>query len=487
MSAVVQKTPPPAAPQAAPQKPRWQDGDHEFLPAALEILETPASPVRMWLLIIICAFVVAAIGWAYVGHIDIIASAQGKIQPLRAVKVIQPLDPGKVQTIAVTNGTHVKAGDVLVRLDPSEAAADVEGATAALASFQADALRRAASIRAARAGSFEPPAIVWPDSIPARIRQREERVLAGDLGHLASNIASLHAQRDQKQAEVDRLTSTIASQEELILIDEERVKLRAVLEKQQLGYKLTLFDAMDALQQQRTNLLQQKGQRSESGAAIRSLDREAAKAVETFIAENSQKLADAERQADDFGQRLVKATAKLDHMTLTAPTDGVVQALSLNTPGQVVTTGVELMRIVPSEASFEIECYLPNKDIGFVKVGQEAIIKIDAFPFTRYGSINARVTRVARDAIPEPDAQALEGNPAAQKRPSAFATAERTQNLVFPITLTPDKTFVNADGVQVPLSPGMSVSAEIKTGSRRILEFVFSPLVEIGSKALNER
>ena len=483
MSAVVGKS----APAASPQKPRWQTGDHEFLPAALEILETPPSPVRMALLLIICAFVVVALIWSYVGRIDIIASAQGKIQPLGAVKVIQPLDPGKVQALPVSNGSRVKAGDVVVQLDPSEAEADLRGSRVALASYRAEALRRAAVIAAARRGSFEPPSIDWPEGIPDRIREREQRVLSGDLSQLSAALASLSAQRDQKQAEIERLTSTIASQEKQITIDEERVALRATLEQQKLGSKLTLFDAMDSLQQQRTGLLQQKGQRGESQAAIRSLERDAAKAVNTFVAENGQKLADAERQADDFEQRMAKASARLDHMTLTSPIDGIVQALSLTTLGQVVTSGVELMRIVPDTASFEIECYLPNRDIGFVKVGQDAVIKIDAFPFTRYGSISAKVSRIATDAIPEPDAQAVEANPAAQKRQPAFASAERTQNLVFPITLTPDSVTINADGVAVPISPGMAVSAEIKTGSRRILEFIFSPLVEIGSKALNER
>src|SRR5438270_11422144 len=125
--------------------------DHEFLPAALEILETPPSPVRIALLGIICAFAAVALAWSYFGRIDIIATAQGKFQPTGRVKVIQPLDTGKVLASYVENGKHVQQSDVLVELDPSEGAAEVEQYRTGLASYRAEALRRRVAIDAARA------------------------------------------------------------------------------------------------------------------------------------------------------------------------------------------------------------------------------------------------------------------------------------------------------------------------------------------------
>ena len=263
--------------------------------------------------------------------------------------------------------------------------------------------------------------------------------------------------------------------------------MRTELVERGAGPRANLLDALETMRYQETVLITQTGQLAESEANIEVLGREIGKIFEAFVSDNSQKLADAEKQIDDYEQRLAKAEVRLERMTLTSPIDGTIQSLTVSTVGQVVTTGVELMRVVPLNAAVEIECYLPNKDIGFVSVGQDAVIKIDAFPFTRYGSINAKVIRIAKDAMPEPEAQALEGNMPAQKRPSMFATPERTQNLVYPITLAPETTQINADGVMVPLSPGMSVTAEVKTGSRRILEFVFSPLVELGSKSMKER
>jgi hemolysin D len=154
----------------------------------------------------------------------------------------------------------------------------------------------------------------------------------------------------------------------------------------------------------------------------------------------------------------------------------------------VVTAGTELMRVVPKGASLEIEAYIPNSDIGFVSVGDDAVIKVEAFPFTRYGIISGRVTEVGTDAIPAPDAQSLEGQPA--KVLQSFipiGNVQRVQDLVFPVTIRPDVSTINVDGKILPLSSGMATTVEIKTGERRILEYLFSPLAEITSEAMQER
>lgn len=137
--------------------------------------------------------------------------------------------------------------------------------------------------------------------------------------------------------------------------------------------------------------------------------------------------------------------------------------------------------------ALEIECYIPNKDIGFVHPGQAAIVKIESLPFTRYGTIDATLLSIQHDAIPEPDATQAEGNPIRSLENRGFAGAQRMQNLVFPATLRPEVTRVIADGAPIPLLPGMAVKVEIKTGSRRVLDYVFSPLLEITTQAFRER
>ncbi|GAC1333708.1 MAG: HlyD family type I secretion periplasmic adaptor subunit [Beijerinckiaceae bacterium] len=472
---------------ALPARP-FRLSDHEFLPAALEILESPPSPVRIGLLFIICAFVATALAWSYFGRIDIIATAQGKFQPTGRVKIIQPLDTGKVRASFVENGQHVQEGDVLVELDPSEGAAEVSELTTSLASYRAEALRRRIGIEAAgKKAISNPPSIAWESDVPTSIRLREERVLASDLGQLNAQVASFNAQVGQKMAERARLTATIAAQKQLVATLQERVQMRSSLVDKNAGSRADLINALETAQYHQTTLAQQIGQLAETEANLAVIARDTQKAYETFISENAQKLAEAERQADSFAEKLAKSSAKLTHMTLRAPLSGTIQASSVTTVGQVVTSGEEIMRIVPENAALEIECYLPNKDIGFVKEGQEAIVKIESFPFTRYGTIAAHVTRVARDAIPEPDAAQTEANSAKSTKSTFSGGAQRTQNLVFPVTLRPETTLIGVDGTNIPLSAGMATTVEIRTGSRRILEYIFSPLVQVGSEAMKER
>jgi hemolysin D len=465
---------------------RLQPVDREFLPAALEILETPPSPVRMWLLVGICGFVVATLLWAVIGRFDIIAMAQGKIQSVGRIKVVQPFETGKVRAILVQNGRHVREGDVLVELDDSDARAEETSLIAAVAASKGEALRRLAVIETVKSGSFAPPAISWPASVPANIRVREERVLAGDLGALSGTVDSLVAQRHQKQAEKARLTEMIQSQEKILVISQGREDLRMKLERMDLGSKLQRIDAQESLQQQRTSLAQQQGQLAETTAAIEVLSRDATKMVNAFVAENATKLGEAERRAEEDEQRLVKAQTKVARMVLRASVSGTIQGLTITSIGQVVMPGEEVMRIVPEEGGFEIECYVPNKDIGFVFAGQEAIVKIEAFPFTRYGALKARVVRVGTDAIPEPDTMQQEANPTKSPKSTFLGGGQRTQNLYFPVILNPDLLDTGNFDMQ-RITNGMAVTVEIKTGDRRIIDYLFSPLIELESRALKER
>jgi hemolysin D len=462
--------------------------DREFLAPALEILETPASPVHVAFVWIICALVVVGLGWAYFGRIDIVATAQGKFQPTGRVKVIEPVETGRVTAIRSTNGNSVKAGDVLVELDRSAAEADLAAANDELASARAETLRRRAALAAADAQAFSaPPAIEWPADLAPALREREGRVLAADLGQLSATLAAFSAQRAQKSAERDMLLQTIAMQKKLVSTLQERVDMRTRLVESQSGAKAAVIDATETMQYQLIQLAAQQQQLASLSAGLDLVARDSEKAIETFLSDNAQRLSDAERRAEDAGQRVAKAEALADHLTLRAPIAGRVQSSVIASVGQVVTSGQEIMRVVPQDSTLEIEAYVLNRDIGFVSVGQEAIVKIESFPFTRYGSIKAHVTRIARDAIPSPDASAIEGDPARSAAAAGYAGGERMQNLVFAVELTPAVSTISVDGVDRPLTSGMAVTVELKTGSRRLIEYLFSPLVEVASRAVRER
>ena len=487
------KTDPPTAPaKIEPRAVAWAArsralSDREFLAPALEILETPASPVHIAFLWIICGMVAVALVWAYFGRIDIIASAQGKFQPTGRVKVIEPVETGRVAGIRVANDSLVRAGDVLVELDRSAAEADVEAARAEFASARVETLRRQAALTAARTRTLPAQAIDWPAGVDPALREREDRILGADLGQLGAALASLDAQRVQKSAERDMLEQTIASQKKLVATLQERVDMRTRLVEAQAGAKAAVIDATETLQYQLTQLRMQEGQLASLSTGLDVIVRDSDKAVQSFLSENAQKLSDAERRVEDARQRLAKADATVENLTLRSPIAGRVQSSVISNIGQVVTSGQEIMRVVPEDSKLEIEAYVLNRDIGFVSVGQEAVVKVESFPFTRYGSINARVVRIAKDAIPAPDASAIEGDPARASNASGFAGGERTQNLVFAVVLEPEASAISVDGVDQPLTSGMAATVELKTGARRLIEYIFSPLVEVASRAMRER
>ncbi|HEY1782000.1 MAG TPA: HlyD family type I secretion periplasmic adaptor subunit, partial [Roseiarcus sp.] len=288
-------------------------------------------------------------------------------------------------------------------------------------------------------------------------------------------------------AEGDKLRETIATQKNLVATLQERVAMRTKLVEMKAGARAAVIDATETLQYQITQEAKQEQDLASLAAGLEVIARNSDKAVEDFLSENAQKLEDAERRAEDVEQRLAKAQAQLDHLTLRAPIAGRVQSSIITNVGQVVTSGQEIMRVVPEDSGLEIQAYVRNRDIGFVRIGQEAVVKIESFPFTRYGAIKAHVTRIAKDAIPEPDANAIEGDPTRVSNAAGFAGGERTQNLVFPVVLKPDAETIAVDGAVQPLTSGMAVTVELKTGARRMLECLFSPLVEVASKAMRER
>jgi hemolysin D len=462
--------------------------DKEFLPGTLEILETPPSPVQSALLVTICALAVVALVWCYFGKIDIIAVAQGKVQPIGRTKVVQSLETGKVQRIPVKDGSRVRAGDVLIELDAREARSDEAELTKALWTFKAEVMRRDAALAAAKSRTLVPlPKLVLDAAMPADLAAREQNVLDGDLSALAADVASLDAQVQAKIAEADHKAMTIKAQKTLIATLQERVDMRSTLIQMNAGSKSNLLDSQEALQVQITSLANLEGEEHQARTSAGVMGRDIDKAYERFVSDTWQKRAEAERQIDETTEKLAKAQTKISHLALVSPSDGIVQGVAVTAPGQVVTVGEDVLQVVPEDAGLEIECYVRNDDIGFVERGDIAQVKVQAFPFTRYGTITAEVTLVGKDAIPEPDALQREGNPASAERPVIFGGAQRIQNLVFPATLALEKKTMMVDAALVPLLPGMAVTVEIKTGQRRIIEYLFSPLTEIASGAGKER
>jgi len=464
--------------------------DREFLPAALELVETPPSPVSIAAIYLICALVVSALTWSYFGKLDIHAVAQGRIQPSGRSKVIQPLEPGKIVVIRVENGSKVAAGDVLLELDPTETGADRESQKTDLEAVRAEAARRRAAIALAQA---KPGTLAtkpdFDETTAEVVRRREEAVLAAEISQLRSQQASLAAQLVEHHATVQKLTGSVAARERSIALSKERVDMRSSLNDQGSLSRAMVIEVQAQYETLVTTQVSEQGQLVEAQAQIKTAERKLDETATQFIADQNQKLAEAERKADKIAQDLIKATAKNERAKLRAPIDGTVQQLAVTTIGQVVSSGQSLMTVVPLDGAIEIEALVQNQDIGFIEMGQQAVVKIDAFPFTRFGTIAGTVTKVSRDAVEEREAQSL-SDPAGQQRQGGQqppSNGGRGQNLVFPATIKLAATSIDVDGKQIPLSPGMAVTVEVRTGERRAIDYLLSPLRDIASSSAKER
>jgi hemolysin D len=452
-----------------------------FLPPALEIVDTPPSPIgRAIPLTIIGAFSIA-LGWAIFGELDIVASATGKVVPSGRTKTVQPFEIGIVRAIHVEDGQAVKAGDPLIELDPTIDDADREHQKSDLSAAQLEVARLRAELseEADPLRAFHPPAEARPDLIAT-----QRRLLLTQTEEYRAKIAGIDRQRTQKEAERDAYAATIAKLQATIPLVQERVNIRRYLAQDGNGSKITyLGDLTDLTERQKELAIQQSHQR-EAEAALAALTESRAQTEAEYRRTRLGELVAAEQKAAGLAQDVIKATERSTRQLLTAPVDGIVQQLAVHTVGGVVTPAQQLLEVVPREDHLEIEAMVSNRDIGFVHAGQDAQVKIDTFNFTRYGLLHGVVQSVSADAVSR-DRSAGKGKAAATSSDTASEPSD--QELVYAARVAIDRTEMDVDGKTVNLSPGMAVTVEIKTGTRRVITYLLSPLLRFKQESMRER
>ena len=453
-----------------------------FLPAALEIVETPPSPIGRSIAATIAALFVLALIWAIFGHVDIVASASGKVVPSGQVKLIQPYETGVIRAIHVRDGQSVKAGDVLIELDPTMTAAEQEHIRSDLISAQLDVarLRAALSDNDNPLSKFRPPAGA-SEALVAMQRQ----FLTRQTEEYRAKVSSLDRQRAQKEAERDTIAATISKLEADEPIIRQRVDIRKNLADRELGSKLTYLEILQLLTENQKDTAIQQSRLDEANAALAAVIETRAQAVAEFHRTLFGELAEAERKAAGLAGDLVRAEQRTKLQMLTASVDGVVQQLSVHTVGGVVTPAQQLAVVVPSDATLEVEAMISNRDIGFIHVGQDAQIKVDTFNFTRYGLLQGRVLNVSQDAI-------VRDGPSDKTRDHAAdagstSSEPKDQQLNYAARVSLDRTKISVEDALADLSPGMAVTVEVKTGSRRIISYLLSPILKYKQESLRER
>jgi hemolysin D len=411
-----------------------------------------------------------------------VATAAGKIIPSGRTKIIQPFETGVVRAIHVRDGQSVKAGDVLVELDPtmSEAERDHIKSDLTSAGLEVARLRALLSGNIDAAKEFHPP-----EGASASLIEMNRQFLFSQVAEQQGKLAALDRQIRQKEAERETLTATIAKLETTIPVLEQKVEIRKYLYDKNLGSKvvwLTDYQDLVGLQQE---VLVQKSKSQEADAAVAALIETRAQTAAEYRRTRFEELAKAEEKAAGLSQDVIKAEQRTKLQVLTAPVDGVVQQLAVHTIGGVVTPGQALLAVVPLDSHLEIEAMVSNRDIGFVHAGQVAEVKVDTFSFTRYGLLHGEVLNVSQDAITrdKPKDNSSDKTPGSE----TASSEPKGQEMNYAARVSLERTNMQIEEKRVNLTPGMAVTVEIKTGSRRIISYLMSPLLRYKQESLRER
>ena len=436
---------------------------YEFLPAAEEIVETPAAPLGALVVWLVALLLVVALAWSYFGRIDIVAVASGKISTEGSTKIIQPAISGVVTNINVHEGQRVKKGETLLALDKTTAEKDVATVSQSLntARVERDILRRLAV-------DSNTDDIInnadLPDETKAMLRQfasSQTALSAARQQAVNSTISNYQQQlqfnqqaKNQLETNAQNLKNRKAEIEKQLPNANPVDKLRLQNELSNIDQRITSADS--AVLGQNQQLLQSQS------ALTQAQNQSQTQTAETNSAFNNQ-IITVEKRIIELENNLVKAKQILAQTTITTPVDGTVLSLTVKTIGGVVNAGQQLAQIVPEKVPLYVDAALDNQDVGFVKPGQRVVVKVATYPFQRYGYLEGTVENISPDAIQD------------DKKGLIYKAK---------IKLNDDKS---SKQNQLKLLPGMNISAEITTGQRRIIEFFLDPLMTKADESLKVR
>lgn len=436
---------------------------YEFLPAAEEIIETPPSPFGRIVLWLITALLIITFAWSYFGKLDIIASATGKITPEGSIKTIQPASSGVVTDIKVSEGQKVKKGQLLIQLDNSVAKSEVKTGEQALAvaKLERDILSKTII-------GEDVSAAVNAADIPDEVKEHlialaESKVSSYEVQRqlLSSSIASaqqqVKSQEQAKQTIQDNLTKLRAREQEL---NQELKKANSLTES-------SIRSDLRSVQQQIASLEASLSAQDQQIAQAQLGVNEANEKLNAYNADSASSayssVLDQDKQVTDLENSLTKAKQLVDQLSIRAPVDGTVLSIATKTVGGVVNGAQPIIEIVPNETPLIVEANVQNKDIGFIHVGQPVIVKVDTYSFHRYGYLKGTVKSISPDAI-----------------------SDEKQGLIYKMKVALDTTKTSKDNA-IKVEPGMSVTAEVTTGNRRIIEFFLDPLLTYTNTSLEVR
>jgi len=432
-----------------------------FLPAHLELQDKPVSAAPRWtlrLMVLLCA---VALTWAAIGQLDIVVVAPGRVVPSGRVKVVQALEPGVVRQIHVKDGQSVRAGQLLIELDATASAADLAKSEEANLSARLS-IARAQALQAALTHKRAPllPALA---EVPADRLTIERQLLESQWREFDSRRAARALAILQREAELATTRQLSDKLQRTLPFTTQRAQDYQRLLEQNFVSRHGYLDLEKERVAQEQDLAVQYSRARELQAAIAAERQQLASLDAEFRRQLADQRQQAQQQLEQTHEERLKARQRHQLTQLSAPVAGVVQQLATHTIGGVVSSAQPLLVIVPDN-TLEVQVSIDNQDVGFVATGQDVAVKVEAFPYTRYGFLEGRVAYLSQDALDD-----------------------EKQGLVFRAHIQLPRDQIRVDQQWIRLSPGMAVSAEIKTGKRRVLEYFLSPVVEHLNEGLRER
>jgi len=447
----------------AEAKSRQRYRQTEFLPAALEVIETPASPLGRSGLWVLIAGVALALLWSFLGRLDVVVTAPGRIIPADRVKVIQPTELGVVRAIHVRDGQQVRAGQLLVELDPTAAGADDAQARTGLMAARIDRARSQAMLSYL---DGRRPDFVAPSGAPAALARIQRSLVSTQIQEYEARRAILDRQRAEHVAEVAASVAERRKLEETLPLLDKQIKAREQLVERGHFPRLRLYELEEQRIERVRNMDVQAAAAAKAQAAIAGIDAQLGQLRSELARTTVKDMAEAQDNSDLRTSEISKTDLRNRLMRLTSPVDGTVQQLAIHTLGGVVEPAQTLLVIVPRDSQLVIDAKIPNKDAGFVHVGQDVRVKVDAFPFTDYGTVDGILESVSSDAVED-------------EKLGLIYTAR--------VRLAANATRGPSRSRSIVLAPGMAVAAEIKTARRRVIQYLLSPITTRLDEAGRER
>jgi len=443
----------------------------DFSPPLLRIQEKPPAPLAGWMLRLLVALVAGTALWAALGELDIVAVAEGKLVPSSYLKIVQPAEQGIVKEILVREGEAVRKGQVLVRMDPVFTDADVK-------SIRAEYQNKHIALRRIDAQLASQPLEKAKEDPPPLYLQVEAQY-AANVRAYENALAQERTVLDKARHDLAAANATKAKLEQVLPHYIEQEKAFEKLTQDGFVGRLMYTDKRRERIEKEQDLRTQEFAIRASRALIDQSERKIAQISADYRRSLQTERVDVAAQLEKASQELAKQSHRQDLLELRAPQAGIVKDLATHTAGTVAQPGTILMTLVPEADQLVAEIWVSNDDVGFVRPGQGAKLKLAAFQFQKYGLLEGRVTHVNADATeaasPNTRSDALGGRDRPMGPLSFRALVELSaQDLV-------------ADGRRYPLQPGMQVAGEIHLGTRTVLEYLLSPVRKAFHEAARER